>query len=476
MKTILLFVVFSFISINQVFPEEIPNKGVITTVQDELQQWKGKSVFFRLDKHMPSQGEKIQSLWKELDKKKQSEPKPTEEEVSKLTKQIIDLLKSSMKASIIPSSKEWGAESDSLMREAEIAFADSLAQSHFQTAKELDLEARSISAQFSKKMEAIESQKDSTLKEELQNQLLENAYTAFSRWDSSCKNFQKSKELSLAMGDQLIASFADLDAELAKAKELSSDQNSIDKIKSQREKVSTAIELVKQGKIREGFLLVEKIRQETSQLINDTISPKVTQEIQIAEEKIKLAEQAFLQLDPNVEDEAFREEFHKAMDFLGAAKESIGFAKDLSKDERYSESIQQSEEAGRLAYLAEEMSISLLEKQKTLPRKKEIAEVQVVEEKPIEVDIDHPMLEDGIDETKTVPEKSETIVEKSDTDSPVNKKKTHKVSKKRPRETLSKIAKLHYGKASFWRKIYKANRKKIKNPNLIYPNQIFILP
>jgi nucleoid-associated protein YgaU len=472
-KTILLLVVFSFI--NQVFPEEVPYKGEKTTLQDELQHWKVKSVFFRLEKHMSSQGEKIQSLWEELDKKKQSEPKPSDEEVSKLTKQIIDLLKSSMKASIIPSSKEWGAESDSLMREAEIAFADSLAQSDFLTAKELDLEARSISAQFSKKMETIEAERDPVVKEELWNQILENAYTAFSKWDSSIKHFQKSKELSLAMGDQLIASFADLDAELAKAKELSSDQGSIDKIKSQREKVATAIELVKQGKIRDAFLLIEKIRQESSQLVNDTISPKVSQEIQLAEEKIKSAEQAFLQLDPNVDDESFKEEFHKAMDFLGAAKESLGFAKDLSKEDRYSESMQHSEEAGRLAYLAEEMSISLYEMQKKLPRKKEIAEVQVVEEKPIEVDIDHP-LEDGIDDSKVISEKLENSTEKTNPENSITKKKTHKVSKKKPRETLSKIAKLYYGKASFWRKIYKANRKKIKNPNLIYPNQIFVLP
>ena len=40
---------------------------------------------------------------------------------------------------------------------------------------------------------------------------------------------------------------------------------------------------------------------------------------------------------------------------------------------------------------------------------------------------------------------------------------------------LSKIAKNIYGKEKMWKKIFHAN-KKIKNPNLIYPNQILIVP
>ncbi len=33
-----------------------------------------------------------------------------------------------------------------------------------------------------------------------------------------------------------------------------------------------------------------------------------------------------------------------------------------------------------------------------------------------------------------------------------------------------------YGDASMWPKIYEANKDKIKNPNLIYPNQEFVIP
>jgi nucleoid-associated protein YgaU len=43
-------------------------------------------------------------------------------------------------------------------------------------------------------------------------------------------------------------------------------------------------------------------------------------------------------------------------------------------------------------------------------------------------------------------------------------------------DTLSKIAQREYGNAGDWRKIYEANKDDIKNPDLIYPGQTFIIP
>jgi nucleoid-associated protein YgaU len=43
-------------------------------------------------------------------------------------------------------------------------------------------------------------------------------------------------------------------------------------------------------------------------------------------------------------------------------------------------------------------------------------------------------------------------------------------------DSLSKIAKQVYGKASLWRKIYEANRDQIKDPDLIFPGQLLRLP
>jgi len=43
-------------------------------------------------------------------------------------------------------------------------------------------------------------------------------------------------------------------------------------------------------------------------------------------------------------------------------------------------------------------------------------------------------------------------------------------------DSLSKIAKAHYGNADAWHKIYEANRDIIKDPDLIYPGQKLTIP
>ena len=43
-------------------------------------------------------------------------------------------------------------------------------------------------------------------------------------------------------------------------------------------------------------------------------------------------------------------------------------------------------------------------------------------------------------------------------------------------DSLSKIAKRFYGSANRWREIYEANKSKIKNPDLIQPGQVLVIP
>jgi len=43
-------------------------------------------------------------------------------------------------------------------------------------------------------------------------------------------------------------------------------------------------------------------------------------------------------------------------------------------------------------------------------------------------------------------------------------------------DSLSKIAKHEYGKASLWPRIFEANKDQIKNPDLIHPGQKLRIP
>ena len=43
-------------------------------------------------------------------------------------------------------------------------------------------------------------------------------------------------------------------------------------------------------------------------------------------------------------------------------------------------------------------------------------------------------------------------------------------------DSLSKIAKREYGNASEWKRIFEANRDKLKDPDKIYPGQKLTIP
>jgi nucleoid-associated protein YgaU len=46
----------------------------------------------------------------------------------------------------------------------------------------------------------------------------------------------------------------------------------------------------------------------------------------------------------------------------------------------------------------------------------------------------------------------------------------------KPGDSLSKIAKAHYGKASDWQRIFEANRDVVKDPDMIRPGQRLKIP
>lgn len=434
-------------------------------MQDSLSQWKEKAVFFKLEEYAPTEWGDVQKLSADLETKKKANV--SEGEIAELTKRLIALYRSAMRSTIPAITKQSTNDCEKKIREAEQALAESLSSSYFQKAKELDLEARNLSVSYTLKLQEWEIEKDASKKELLLDTILDSSKLAITKWNEAIQSAEKAKTLSLSQADQLASSFQDLDADLASAREYSTNDSQLAEIVKFREIIVQATELVQSGKIKEGFLLVEKVRSDSSKLVQEAVAPRVQNEIEISTQKLQSAESYFQKVNSQIEDESFQEEYKNAMDSLGGAKEALNFAKELAKEERFSDSLRHAEEAGRLAYMAEELSIELGKKQPSLPTKKAVKEEVKKEERVTEIDIDHPMLEDGIDE-KTESEK--------EISQPIPPKKTYKVSKKRPRETLSRIAKSQYGKSSYWKKIYKANKNKIKNPNLIYPRQIFILP
>ena len=52
----------------------------------------------------------------------------------------------------------------------------------------------------------------------------------------------------------------------------------------------------------------------------------------------------------------------------------------------------------------------------------------------------------------------------------------HTIYEVKPGDSLSKIAKAHYGKANDWKLIFEANKDILKNPDLIHPGQKLKIP
>ncbi|MEJ7810112.1 MAG: LysM peptidoglycan-binding domain-containing protein [Gemmatimonadaceae bacterium] len=65
------------------------------------------------------------------------------------------------------------------------------------------------------------------------------------------------------------------------------------------------------------------------------------------------------------------------------------------------------------------------------------------------------------------------VVSSSSTSAPADGGDTYTVASG---DTLSKIAKRHYGDANKWHQIFEANKDTIKDPDLIYPGQTLNLP
>lgn len=74
-------------------------------------------------------------------------------------------------------------------------------------------------------------------------------------------------------------------------------------------------------------------------------------------------------------------------------------------------------------------------------------------------------------QTQTAKKTATVTKERAATTAP--KVKTHTVKKG---DTLWGIAKKYYGNGAKYTQIYNANKGKIKNPNLIYPGQVFTIP
>ncbi|MDH5654913.1 MAG: LysM peptidoglycan-binding domain-containing protein, partial [Spirochaetia bacterium] len=146
-------------------------------------------------------------------------------------------------------------------------------------------------------------------------------------------------------------------------------------------------------------------------------------------------------------------------DYLNAANEALQSAKDRITERQYEESIKDSSEALNLArVLKDQIDGTQLAQNDTESTENESESVPYG---------GGP----GAGPAASEPEQETTPVS-----SPEYKEYT--VKNKRPSDCLWRIAayEFHYGKGKYWKKIYEANKDKIKNPNIIHPGMVLKIP
>jgi LysM repeat protein len=377
--------------------------------------------------------------------------------VEELSKEVIRLGRVALSNSVLPYLKEKRTLLGQVFQEAEDSFAESLASSQFQKAKEVSSEFDLLILELPKKQTVYEksssSEKDATWKD-----FFSLAELLLKKLEEGIELSQKAKSLAVSQVDQLISVCADLDVELVSIIENTSNETLKNKAKTFQIELSNYLKLIEDGKLKEGYQKVENLRIEIAPLVTETLAPKVEKEISDLTEKFNKLSSKFSEIETHSEDEEFSSSYQLTKDSLNAAKEALQFAIDLDSQERYTEALLQLEEASKLVHLVEEDLPSLARKQSHVLKRQGN---QSQEEKKVTPSMKKETSSkiSQVEETKGQPKPNLGIT----------------IYKAKPKDTLSGIAKKHYGKSRLWKKIYKAN-KDIKNPDLIYPNQKIQIP
>ncbi|NUM40956.1 MAG: lipoprotein LipL71, partial [Leptospiraceae bacterium] len=208
---------------------------------------------------------------------------------------------------------------------------------------------------------------------------------------------------------------------------------------------------INDGKIKDGYNKLETARKESQEIVAASVKSYAAKKKEEAKNKIADTEEAISSLpqDKISANPQAKSSFQTATENVEAAKEALKSAEELYDQEKYQDSIKQSEEAIRLADIVVEQKDSLMAMLNKAPANTRSADI------------------DGDDSDSSENSKA-----------PGEGWKTYIVRKKVPSDCLWRIAgyKEHYGNPRLWTRIYKANKAKIKNPDLIYPKQKFDIP
>ncbi len=338
---------------------------------------------------------------------------------------------------------------------ADVAFAIQLAADDFNKAVDLRKEGDSIVQDGEKQLSDYPKESDDGKKVGLRLRAFDTYEKAYRKYEEARESAERAKNLALSQKQQMLDSISDIEDNLSTAEKYS--EGNDPRVAKTRSLLDEAKANIQDGKIKEGYNKLETARKESQEVVAASIKAFAAKKKEEAKNKIAETENAILALpkDKIENNPQAKSSYQTAEENIAAAKEALKSGEELYDQEKYQDSIKQSEEAIRLADIVVEQKDSLVAMLSKAPANKRSANLDG--EEP--TDQDKPKEEDQKDELG-------------------EGWKKYIVKKKVPSDCLWRIAgyKEHYGNARLWPRIYKANKAKIKNPDLIYPKQAFDIP
>jgi nucleoid-associated protein YgaU len=244
---------------------------------------------------------------------------------------------------------------------------------------------------------------------------------------------------NISMGQKVVLkdSIADVKQTLEKARSIGADKESPEKLELADTYVAEAEKAYEEDRLKDGFTAIETAKVNADEAFMTSMKKRSQEYLDKSEEVLARAEKSPVA--------------KKSPDEMAAAREAREQAKLLHWESRYDESIEYSEQSIRHARTA--MNEPTTGGESIL--------------------ISREGGKDGAKEGDVTGKPSEgTAIVKED-----ENYWYYRVQKREPyTDCLWRIAGRFYQKPYLWRTIYKANEKKIKNPDIIYPGQILRVP
>jgi len=391
------------------------------------------------------------------------------------------------KKSLPPYAAEQMKKSDEAYTEADKAYAEKFSPEKFNQAVTLNTEARSLYVQKDYKKAAENSIKAYDLSVAAKNEALLNS-SAIEKEVTSAEN-----KLSELKGDKFNSAaesnLANAGTSIDNAKKGMDDKDykkSLKEIETAKKELDAAAELIKKQKV---YASIQSLRTEMKEMQGKGGSDDVKQDldnamlelngaeasleqnnITDAETKVEQAEKLIRGSNDKMKKKSALAAVEKAEKLLVQAKgkdPENKFKENLDKAEKVIGESKSSIEAQKFndaitgAEEAETIINAVLNSMETAA-----SDLAVKSDKD-----EHAEGDETVKDTKT-DEKTVTEPEKK-----VEKAKTYTVKwRKKNTDCLWRIAQTVYNDASYWPAIYLANKDQIKDPDLIFPGQKFIIP